>query len=265
MSEVEELRTLILEYDPANSDWGFRKGVMLQVLDAAFSSKDRGAPAQGEPIAWRYRHNSFAEGDWILGSRKPVGTWDEIQPLYTPTHSGQKTTGICCYCDAALSCAACGMEQPDDPCTPSPGDTGIERSDNISRVAMLTAQNAELYRLVEKQAACLHIFVSQDVVPDEVVADAKSLSGSVASTEKPEPLYDPRQAQGYPSKDDPVEQSPPASETLLPLQYEDGPDYCTVKDARGRDFALTMQPDLMRAMERAYAGSGASTDRSVKR
>jgi hypothetical protein len=39
----------------------------------------------------------------------------------------------------------------------------------------------------------------------------------------------------------------------LPLQYEDGPDYCTVKDAQGRDFALTMQPDLMRSMEKALA------------
>lgn len=41
--------------------------------------------------------------------------------------------------------------------------------------------------------------------------------------------------------------------TMLPLQYEDGPDYCTVRDARGRDFALTMQPDLMKAMEKALA------------
>lgn len=40
-------------------------------------------------------------------------------------------------------------------------------------------------------------------------------------------------------------------DSRLPLQYEDGPDYCTVKDAQGRDFALTMQPELMRAMERA--------------
>lgn len=40
-------------------------------------------------------------------------------------------------------------------------------------------------------------------------------------------------------------------DSRLPLQYEDGPDYCTVKDAQGRDFALTMQPELMQAMERA--------------
>lgn len=39
--------------------------------------------------------------------------------------------------------------------------------------------------------------------------------------------------------------------TRLPLQYEDGPDYCTVKDALGRDFALTVQPKMMQAMEKA--------------
>lgn len=43
----------------------------------------------------------------------------------------------------------------------------------------------------------------------------------------------------------------------LPLQYEDGPDYCTVKDAQGRDFALTMQPDLMKAMEKSLSGEAA--------
>lgn len=44
-----------------------------------------------------------------------------------------------------------------------------------------------------------------------------------------------------------------SGESKLPLQYEDGPDYCTVRDAQGRDFALTMQPDLMRAMEKALS------------
>ncbi len=39
----------------------------------------------------------------------------------------------------------------------------------------------------------------------------------------------------------------------LPLQYEDGPDYCTVRDAQGKDFALTVQPALMKAMEAALA------------
>jgi hypothetical protein len=46
----------------------------------------------------------------------------------------------------------------------------------------------------------------------------------------------------------------PATNELLghfPLQYSDGPDYCTVKDATGADFALTVQPDLMRLMEDA--------------
>ena len=37
----------------------------------------------------------------------------------------------------------------------------------------------------------------------------------------------------------------------LPLQYTDGPDFCTVKDATGGDFALTVQPELMQMMERA--------------
>lgn len=42
-------------------------------------------------------------------------------------------------------------------------------------------------------------------------------------------------------------------QSRLPLQYEDGPDYCTVKDAQGRDFALTVQPKFLQAMERALA------------
>ncbi len=36
---------------------------------------------------------------------------------------------------------------------------------------------------------------------------------------------------------------------FFPLRYEDGPDYCTVKDARGKDFALTVQPDVLKEME----------------
>lgn len=61
----------------------------------------------------------------------------------------------------------------------------------------------------------------------------------------------------YPREPLPTDHPPPpssdAGESRLPLQYEDGPDYCTVKDAQGRDFALTMQPDLMRAMEKALS------------
>lgn len=44
----------------------------------------------------------------------------------------------------------------------------------------------------------------------------------------------------------------------LPLQYEDGPDYCTVRDAQGKDFALTVQPALMKAMEAALAAQPAA-------
>ena len=40
-------------------------------------------------------------------------------------------------------------------------------------------------------------------------------------------------------------------DSKLPLHYEDGPDYCTVTDAQGSAFALTVQPELMQAMERA--------------
>ena len=49
-----------------------------------------------------------------------------------------------------------------------------------------------------------------------------------------------------------------SGESKLPLQYEDGPDFCTVRDAQGRDFALTMQPDLMKAMEKALSDDIAS-------
>lgn len=41
------------------------------------------------------------------------------------------------------------------------------------------------------------------------------------------------------------------AEKFLPLRYEDGPDYCTVKDAQGRDFALTVQPKLLQKLEQA--------------
>lgn len=51
-----------------------------------------------------------------------------------------------------------------------------------------------------------------------------------------------------------------SGESKLPLQYEDGPDYCTVRDAQGRDFALTVQPDLMKAMEKALAASTCPTE-----
>jgi len=50
----------------------------------------------------------------------------------------------------------------------------------------------------------------------------------------------------------------------FPLQYEDGPDYCTVRDAQGRDFALTVQPDLMKAMEAALSNETASFMRGPK-
>ena len=51
-----------------------------------------------------------------------------------------------------------------------------------------------------------------------------------------------------------------SGESKLPLQYEDGPDYCTVRDAQGRDFALTMQPGLMKAMEKALAARTGPTE-----
>lgn len=38
---------------------------------------------------------------------------------------------------------------------------------------------------------------------------------------------------------------------LLPLRYEDGSDYCTVTDANGGNVALTVQPELIKAMEAA--------------
>lgn len=61
----------------------------------------------------------------------------------------------------------------------------------------------------------------------------------------------------YPREPLPTDHPPPPSsdsgESRLPLQYEEGPDYCTVRDAQGRDFALTMQPDLMKAMEKALS------------
>lgn len=38
-----------------------------------------------------------------------------------------------------------------------------------------------------------------------------------------------------------------------PLQYFDGPDYCTVKDSTGGDFCLTVQPELLQRMEQAFS------------
>jgi hypothetical protein len=39
--------------------------------------------------------------------------------------------------------------------------------------------------------------------------------------------------------------------SVLPFEYIDGPDFCTVIDANGDQFALTVQPDLMKRMEQA--------------
>ena len=44
----------------------------------------------------------------------------------------------------------------------------------------------------------------------------------------------------------------------LPLHYEDGPDYCTVTDGQHQPFCLTVQPELLKAMEVAYAQREAS-------
>lgn len=45
----------------------------------------------------------------------------------------------------------------------------------------------------------------------------------------------------------------------LPLQYADGPDYCTVTDATGGAFALTVQPELMKLLE-SFAAQPAGND-----
>lgn len=45
---------------------------------------------------------------------------------------------------------------------------------------------------------------------------------------------------------------------LFPLQYQDGPDYCEVKDANGASFALTMRPDVMKAMEFALRAAASA-------
>jgi len=46
----------------------------------------------------------------------------------------------------------------------------------------------------------------------------------------------------------------------LPLRYEDGPDYCTVTDAQGNSFCLTVQPELLKAMEEAFNQQLGATD-----
>lgn len=58
----------------------------------------------------------------------------------------------------------------------------------------------------------------------------------------------------HPVPEGAADNAPPAiREALgnLPLQYADGPDYCTVTDATGGAFALTVQPELMKIMEAA--------------
>lgn len=45
---------------------------------------------------------------------------------------------------------------------------------------------------------------------------------------------------------------------LFPFQYQDGPDYCEVKDANGASFALTMRPDVMKAMEFALRAAASA-------
>lgn len=41
----------------------------------------------------------------------------------------------------------------------------------------------------------------------------------------------------------------------LPLKYEDGEDFCTVTDAKGASFALTLWPDRMKQMEAALSAA----------
>ena len=40
---------------------------------------------------------------------------------------------------------------------------------------------------------------------------------------------------------------------LLPLRYEDGLHYCTVTDFSGASFALTVQPDAFKLLEKRAA------------
>lgn len=54
--------------------------------------------------------------------------------------------------------------------------------------------------------------------------------------------------------------APDAVRGKLPLSYIDGLDYCTVKDATGADFALTVQPKLMQAMEAALSRPAEGAD-----
>jgi len=68
-----ELKLLIDEYDPSNSDWNFRRGALLDVLVRLWPKAESGAAQQPsrEPIAWLRkdmhsftRHREVAE-KWI--------------------------------------------------------------------------------------------------------------------------------------------------------------------------------------------------------
>jgi len=60
-------------------------------------------------IWWRDEERAKA---WATKHNKP------LIPLYAAQPASPLRGNICCYCDAPLSCAVCGMEQPDDTASP---------------------------------------------------------------------------------------------------------------------------------------------------
>lgn len=86
----------------------------------------------------------------------PIFTAEDFASLQktqtTPQREAREATPVCCYCDAPLSCAQCGMEQA--PLPPSPEDRTEGREIAIEAVRRNAQERSDFwYGQAEKQSA----------------------------------------------------------------------------------------------------------------
>lgn len=136
---VDVMKSAYSKSDKMMSVWANDLYAVEAVM--SFLEAIRDAPAQGEPISEFNCQTCERECDGPDGGyrcpvdqlRKAIEDIDisaynaakyrigiAIAALDSSPRSGQMTAGICCYCDAPISCAACGREQPGDSSATSP-------------------------------------------------------------------------------------------------------------------------------------------------
>lgn len=87
---LDEIDLLVQEYDPEQSDWGFRKGVIMDLIGKIRPLTIRAASRPAvEPVAWRVKNGL---GHWYATADKGLADiWMKIevldvQPLFTLTN-----------------------------------------------------------------------------------------------------------------------------------------------------------------------------------